>query len=119
MKRADFQALSRIRLKETKALLELGFWDGAYYLAGYAVECALKACIAKSTQRYAFPERKKVEFSYSHNSRGVGPSRWSGERSFGLCKTKPLPSKRTGRPSDHGLNKAVIEEIQLSPLSAY
>jgi HEPN domain-containing protein len=32
-------------------LLEAGLYAGAYYLAGYAVECALKACIAKKTAR--------------------------------------------------------------------
>jgi len=47
--RRDLQALSRIRLTEAKALLRLGHYDGAYYLAGYAAECALKACIAKLT----------------------------------------------------------------------
>jgi hypothetical protein len=40
--------------------------DGAYYLAGYAVECALKACIAKETKRYEFPEKERVVSSYSH-----------------------------------------------------
>jgi hypothetical protein len=34
---------------------------------GYAVECALKACIAKETQRYEFPEKKRVDASYMHN----------------------------------------------------
>ena len=67
MDRKDLQELSRIRLKEANALLKLGFCDGAYYLAGYAVECALKACIAKGTQRGEFPDRKKVESSYSHD----------------------------------------------------
>jgi hypothetical protein len=27
-------------MKEARALLKLGLYDGAYYLAGYAVECA-------------------------------------------------------------------------------
>jgi HEPN domain-containing protein len=58
--RKDLQALSNVRLKEAKALLGAGLWDGAYYLAGYAVECALKACIAKQTQRYEFPDKKRV-----------------------------------------------------------
>jgi len=40
-------------------LLRLGLFDGAYYLAGYAVECALKACIAKGTQRFEFPDKRK------------------------------------------------------------
>ena len=67
MNRRDFQELSRIRLKEAQALLEQGLWDGAYYLAGYAEECALKACIAKETQRHEFPDRKRVELSHSHD----------------------------------------------------
>lgn len=50
-------------------MLKLGLFDGAYYLAGYAVECALKACIAKGTQRGEFPDKKKVESSHSHNLR--------------------------------------------------
>jgi hypothetical protein len=67
--RKDLQELSKVRLKEATALLNLGLFDGAYYLAGYAVECAIKACIAKGTQRGEFPEKKKVESSHSHNLR--------------------------------------------------
>jgi hypothetical protein len=36
-------------------------------LAGYAAESALKACIAKLTERHEFPDRKRVEQSYTHN----------------------------------------------------
>lgn len=67
MDRKGLQYLSRVRLKEATALLQLGLWDGAFYLAGYAVECALKACIAKSTRRGEFPDKRKVESSHSHN----------------------------------------------------
>jgi hypothetical protein len=66
MNRKDLQGLSRVRLSEGKALLGRGLPDGAYYLAGYAVECALKACIAKRTQRHDFPE-KIVDASHAHN----------------------------------------------------
>ncbi len=48
-------------------MLSAGYSDGAYYLAGYSVECGLKACIAKSTQRYDFPDKGKVNASYTHN----------------------------------------------------
>lgn len=48
-------------------LLGAGYPDGAYYLAGYAVECALKACIARATKRYEFPDKKSVEASHTHN----------------------------------------------------
>jgi len=52
-------------------LLKVGLCDGAYYLAGYAVECALKACIAKGTLRHEFPDKRKVESSHSHNLRDL------------------------------------------------
>lgn len=42
-------------------------YDGAYYLAGYAVECALKACIAKLTNQYDFPDKALAQRSYTHN----------------------------------------------------
>ncbi len=67
MDRKDLRALSRVRLSEARALLKAGLSDGAYYLAGYAVECALKGCIAKETQRYEFPEKKRVDASYTHS----------------------------------------------------
>ena len=64
MDRKDPQELSKVRLKEATALLKLGLFDGAYYLAGYSVECALKACIAKATQRGEFLDRKRVVYSH-------------------------------------------------------
>jgi len=65
MNRSDFQHLARIRINEAKVLLDNGCDDGAYYLAGYAVECALKACIAKQTQRHDFPDKKQADDSHT------------------------------------------------------
>ena len=48
-------------------MLQLGFFDGAFYLADYSVECALKAWIAKGTLRGDFPDKKKVDSSHTHN----------------------------------------------------
>jgi hypothetical protein len=67
MNRIDLQKLSRLRLVEAKALLAAGHREGAYYLAGYAVECALKACIARTVRRYDFPDKKLVADSYTHD----------------------------------------------------
>ncbi len=67
MNRFDFQRLAKIRIKEAEALLEKGHYDGAYYLAGYAVECALKACIAKQTRQYDFPDKAQALESYTHD----------------------------------------------------
>ena len=69
--RREFQNLSRIRLREAGALAKLGMHDGAYYLAGYSVECALKACIAKATLRHDSPDKKRADLSYTHNLRGL------------------------------------------------
>lgn len=69
--RKELQILSRIRLREARALARLGMNDGAYYLAGYCIECALKACIAKATVRHEFPDKKKADLSYTHSLRGL------------------------------------------------
>lgn len=67
MNRADLQQLAELRLSESKALLAAALPDGAYYLAGYAVELALKSCIAKRTREFDFPEKKLVNDSYTHD----------------------------------------------------
>jgi HEPN domain-containing protein len=71
MNRKELQELSGTRIREAEALLKAGEPSGAYYLAGYAVECALKACIAKRTQQYDFPDKKVVERSFSHDLVGL------------------------------------------------
>ncbi|MHB1423302.1 MAG: HEPN domain-containing protein [Gemmataceae bacterium] len=57
MNRTDFQNLANERIAEAKILLDVGKWSGAYYLAGYAVECGLKACIAKLSKPDEFPDK--------------------------------------------------------------
>jgi HEPN domain-containing protein len=66
MNREDFQKLAETRLEDAKALLKAGRFDAAYYLAGYVVECALKACIAKQTKEYDFPPRNAQNL-YTHD----------------------------------------------------
>jgi HEPN domain-containing protein len=67
LKRKDLQKLAALRLKEARILLEHRCWAGAYYLAGYAVECALKAYLAKRTERHEFPDREQVQKQHTHN----------------------------------------------------
>jgi hypothetical protein len=54
MNRGEFQELAMIRLQDAKMLLDSECYDGAYYLTGYVIECALKACIAKKTKEFDF-----------------------------------------------------------------
>ncbi len=66
--KADFQKLADMRIREAKLLLDAGEFDGAYYLAGYAVECALKACIIKRLMTSdVFPERRFSDDCYKHD----------------------------------------------------
>lgn len=67
MNRSELQQLARLRLREARTLLLADQSHGAYYLTGYAVECALKACIAKQVRRYDFPDKKVVADSHTHN----------------------------------------------------
>ncbi len=65
MNRRSFQKLAGARLLDAKALLKAKRYDAAYYVAGYAIECALKACIAKRTRLYDFPPKDGRDF-YVH-----------------------------------------------------
>lgn len=66
LKRRDLRELAALRLREAQSLHRSGFWSGAYYLAGYAVECSLKACIARRTERHEFPDKRRADKSYTH-----------------------------------------------------
>ncbi len=67
MNRADLQRLAKERLRDTKALLAARRWSGAYYLAGYAVECALKARIAKKMKAEEFPDKPLADRCWTHD----------------------------------------------------
>jgi HEPN domain-containing protein len=54
-------------VKDAKLLLDNGQYDGGYYLAGYAVECALKAVIAARTRQHEFPDLSLAKKVYTHN----------------------------------------------------
>lgn len=66
--RREFQQLARMRLKDARILMRSGSVEGAYYLTGLAVECAMKACIAKNTKRHDFPPNQNtVRDIYTHD----------------------------------------------------
>jgi HEPN domain-containing protein len=67
MNRQELQAIAILRIEEAQHLLSGKHYSGAYYLAGYAVECGLKACLAKNTREYDFPGKKLVNESHTHD----------------------------------------------------
>ena len=65
--RLQLQGLTKLRQREARVLLSNGLYAGAYYLIGYAVECSLKACIAKQTKKHDFPDKDRTNKSYTHD----------------------------------------------------
>lgn len=66
MDRSDLQMLADARVADAIVLLDAGRWAGAYYLLGYAVECALKACAARQFREHEVPDRTIVTDFYTH-----------------------------------------------------
>jgi HEPN domain-containing protein len=65
--RAELQRIAKERISDANVLLAARHWSAAYYLAGYAVECGLKACIAKLMKSEEFPDRNFAEKCWTHN----------------------------------------------------
>jgi hypothetical protein len=65
----ELRQLAQERILDAKALLAARRWGGAYHLAGYAVECALKACILGLVERTGiiFEDRKYAERCWTHD----------------------------------------------------
>jgi hypothetical protein len=66
MNRADLQLLADARVADAEALLQAKRWAAAHYLLGYAVECALKACIARQFRQDEVPDKTVVNNFYTH-----------------------------------------------------
>jgi HEPN domain-containing protein len=66
LNRTHLQQLAEERARDAEALLNAGRWSGAYYLTGYAVECGLKACVAKLTNLHDFPDKDHAAKCYTH-----------------------------------------------------
>ena len=102
MNRSDFQRLARVRLDEARVLLAAGRFNGSYYLGGYAVECALKACVAKDILAEEIPERKFGDKVYTHNLET-------------LLKLADLDSDPLGGNPDIDLNWATVKDWSEQP----
>jgi hypothetical protein len=64
--RAELRQLAEDRIEDARILLAAGRWSGAYYLAGYALECGLKACIMARVEKTGviFQDKKVPEKCY-------------------------------------------------------
>lgn len=69
MNRLELRQLSDERIEDANALLAASRWAGAYYLAGYALECALKSCVLAYVERTGiiFEDKKFAEKCWTHD----------------------------------------------------
>lgn len=69
MNRTNLQQLAVERIGDARALLTSNRWSGAYYLAGYSLECAFKACILAHIEAtgHIFNDRKYAEKCWTHS----------------------------------------------------
>jgi hypothetical protein len=67
MNKSDLEKLVDVRILEAKTLLKSKHYQGAYYLMGYSLECAFKACIAKRVSQYDFPDKELTRKSHTHS----------------------------------------------------
>jgi HEPN domain-containing protein len=65
--RTLLRELANLRLDEAKLLAREKQFSGAYYIAGYAIECALKARIASLFRENEIPDRNLVNKVYTHD----------------------------------------------------
>ena len=70
MNRTELQQLVDERIEDVKALLAASRSSGAYYMAGYALECALKSCVLAYVGRRTeiiFEDRNFSAKCWTHN----------------------------------------------------
>jgi HEPN domain-containing protein len=67
LSRTDLQSLAELKLSDSKLLLDNSSYSNAYYLAGYAIELGLKACVARQIRQDEIPDKELITRVYTHN----------------------------------------------------
>ena len=62
----DLQIMAESKLADSGFLFANNRVSNAYYLGGYAIELALKACIAKQMEAGVIPDRQLILDTYTH-----------------------------------------------------
>lgn len=66
MTRTDLQRLAQVKFDDAQLLSAHGRFGNSYYLAGYAVELGLKACVAKQIREHQIPDKSLIKNVYTH-----------------------------------------------------
>lgn len=63
----DLTVVALDHVGAARALFDSGFFSAAFYLAGCAVECGLKAVLTRDLTAYVLPQKDAVKDAYTHN----------------------------------------------------
>jgi hypothetical protein len=99
-KRGDLQARAQAMLDDAILLLTQKRYSNAYYLAGYAVEIGLKACIAAQVAAETIPDKEFIKGVLSHQFMGL----------VGLAGLRSDLKDRQDVDPDFAANWAVVSE---------
>jgi hypothetical protein len=66
---AELRQMALMRIRDARVLLNGGRWEFAYYVSGYAVECALKSCLLARMihTAWVFEEKWKASDCLTHD----------------------------------------------------
>ncbi|MGD2134250.1 MAG: hypothetical protein PVI23_15785 [Maricaulaceae bacterium] len=93
-----FRKLSKLRIKEAMVLLSADQYAGAYYLAGYSIECALKSIVCNLFVAETLPDKSLVNNTYTHELAKL----------MTLSGLKPLLDARMDAEPPFAVNWAVV-----------
>jgi len=66
LKRTDLQSIAQAKVDDAHLLFQNGRFSNSYYLAGYAIEIALKACIAAQISAETIPDKDILRKVLNH-----------------------------------------------------
>ena len=100
-RRDELRANAQAKLDDARLLLDNKRYSNAYYLAGYAVELGLKACIAAQIPAETIPDKAFIKGILNHQFGGrLGSQGWR------VCsmrrRTSTHNSPQIGRWSQNG-----------------
>ena len=66
LSRIELRRLAQEKVNDANLLFDHGRYTNAYYLYGYGIEFALKACISRLFRNHSIPEKRLVNDTYIH-----------------------------------------------------
>lgn len=100
LKRTDLQKYAQTKLDDATILFQYGRYSNAYYLAGYAVELGLKACIAAQITAETIPDKAFILKIFQHGF----------ENLIGLAGLTTELKDQKDKDSEFGANWAIVKE---------